>query len=438
MILNRFIYSELSPEEVNNLGRNRNKHMSSRPELLLKVENLLLELREKGESAILRMTRDFDGIDLQKLWIDKTEIKAIAPEISYDEAQAIQIAYTNIERYHREQLKASSKIQTSPGINCWRESRAIPCAGLYVPGGSAVLPSTFLMLGIPARIAGVPEIVVCSPPQKSGTVINRFIAYVATLLNIDRIYTIGGVQAIAAMGFGLAGIPQVDKLFGPGNGYVTAAKQLIQQLALVSIDMPAGPSEVLIIADEHSNPAFAAADLLAQAEHGPDSQVILLSTSSHFLNKVNEELMIQLPLLPRAEIASQALKNSFSMLTSTLEEAFSFSNQYAPEHLILLLERYEPWIPEIQSAGSVFLGSWAPESAGDYATGTNHTLPTSGYARMYSGLSVDSFQKQISFQHLNPLGLQHIGPTVEKLASIEGLEAHAEAVRIRLKALKNL
>lgn len=438
MLLKPYTLQSLTTAERWDLGRGRHTSMQGAPDLLATVDKIMVAVHDRGLEAIVEYTHEFDQVKLDKLFIGKKEICAIAAEITPEAAVAIDTAYQTIYAYHKAQLKEISKIQTATGITCWRESRPVDCAGLYIPGGSAVLPSTFLMLGIPALLAGVPELVVCSPPQKEGTLINPYLAYVATLLGIERIFTIGGVQAITAMGFGIAGIPKADKIFGPGNAYVTAAKQLIQQRAMVAIDMPAGPSEVLVIADNLADPAFAAADLLAQAEHGPTSQVVLVSNSTTFLTAVNRELEKQLDRLPRSGIAAKALQNSFSLLTTDIDQAIEFSNVYAPEHLILLLEEAEKYTSKISSAGSVFLGSWSPESVGDYASGTNHTLPTSGYARMYSGLGVDSFQKQISFQQLTAEGLQYIGPTVEKLAEIEGLHAHGMAVTIRLEKLSQL
>jgi histidinol dehydrogenase len=303
---------------------------------------------------------------------------------------------------------------------------------LYIPGGTAVLPSTFLMLGIPAQIAGCHEIVVCSPPQKNGKV-NAFIAYVALLLGIDKIYMVGGAQAIAAMAYGTETITKVDKIFGPGNQFVTKAKTIIQSTTTTAIDMPAGPSEVLVIADETATPAFIAADLLAQAEHGIDSQSILVTTSAQIAEETLAEVEKQTAVLPRAEIVKQALDNSYIVITSTLDEAMDFSNQYAPEHLILATESWASITDKIINAGSVFLGNLTPESAGDYASGTNHTLPTSSYARAYSGVSVDSFVKKVTFQHISPEGIKNIGPTVEILAELEGLHAHKNAVSVRIK-----
>jgi histidinol dehydrogenase len=328
-------------------------------------------------------------------------------------------------------LKTEDKVETTPGVICWRELRPIEKVGLYIPGGSAVLPSTFLMLGIPARIAGCHEIVVCSPPQKSGKV-NAFIAYVALLLGIDKIYLAGGSQAIAAMAYGTESIIKVDKIFGPGNQFVTKAKTIIQSTTTTAIDMPAGPSEVLVIADDTAIPAYIAADLLAQAEHGIDSQSVLVCTSAAIAEATLAEIEKQLPVLPRAEIAGLALDNSYIVVTSSLAEAMDFSNKYAPEHLILATTSWEQITGSIINAGSVFLGNLTPESAGDYASGTNHTLPTSSYARAYSGVSVDSFVKKITFQHITREGIQNIGHTVEVLAEMEGLHAHRNAVSVRI------
>ncbi|MDB5009492.1 MAG: hisD, partial [Mucilaginibacter sp.] len=341
-------------------------------------------------------------------------------------------AYQNIYKFHQAQLKAEDKVQTMPGVTCWRELRPIEKVGLYIPGGTAVLPSTFLMLGIPARIAGCHEIVVCSPPQKNGKV-NAFIAYVALLLGIDKIYLAGGSQAIAAMAYGTKSITKVDKIFGPGNQFVTKAKTIIQSTTTTAIDMPAGPSEVLVIADDTAKPAYIAADLLAQAEHGIDSQAILVTTSQKIAEETLIEIEKQVPVLPRAEIVKQALDNSYIVVSSTLDEAMQFSNQYAPEHLILATENWQLLTDKIVNAGSVFLGNLTPESAGDYASGTNHTLPTSSYAKAYSGVSVDSFVKKITFQHITTDGLNNIGSSIEALADMEGLHAHKNAVAIRMK-----
>lgn len=394
------------------------------------VNTIIDQVKNDGDAALKAYASKFDQVDLEQLYLDKDEIQDLALTISRDQQRALEIAFQNIHRFHSTQLKRERVTETMPGVKCWREVRPIERVGLYIPGGSAVLPSTLLMLGVPARIAGCKEIVVCSPPQKSGK-INGFVAYCLTLLKIDRVYLAGGAQAIAAMAFGTESIPKVDKVFGPGNQFVTKAKSIIQSQTNVSIDMPAGPSEVLIIADETANPAYVAADLLAQAEHGPDSQAVLVSTSSLLIEQVNTALKAQVEVLPRKDTATAALANSYAVLAPDLLQAMAFSNAYAPEHLILETDSWQLLSPKIINAGSVFLGHLTPESAGDYASGTNHTLPTSGYARSYSGVSADSFVKKITFQQINEQGLEQIGSVVETLAELEGLHAHKNAVTIR-------
>lgn len=396
------------------------------------VQEIIAEVRDRGDDALRSYAERFDRIALTSLTLDAEEIAQLAATIGRTQQRALEIAFANIHRFHSVQLKKERSVETMPGVRCWREPRPIEKVGLYVPGGSAVLPSTLLMLGIPARIAGCKEIVVCSPPQADGK-INGYLAYCLQLLKIDRIYLAGGAQAIAAMAYGTASIPKVDKLFGPGNQYVTMAKSLVQTTANVSIDMPAGPSEVLVIADSSSNPDYVAADLLAQAEHGADSQAILVCTDESLIERVQQALGKQLTQLPRAGMAEKALANSYAVLCNDLDEAMAFSNHYAPEHLIIETDNWEPLIRKITNAGSVFLGHLTPESAGDYASGTNHTLPTSGYARSYSGVSVDSFVKKITFQRITEEGLRNIGPTVEVLAELEGLRAHKNAVSVRLR-----
>lgn len=395
------------------------------------VQEIIAEVRDRGDDALRSYADRFDRVALTSLTLDAEEIAQLAATIGRTQQRALEIAFANIHRFHSVQLKKERAVETMPGVRCWREARPIEKVGLYVPGGSAVLPSTLLMLGIPARIAGCKEIVVCSPAQADGK-INGYLAYCLQLLKIDRIYLAGGAQAIAAMAYGTASIPKVDKLFGPGNQYVTMAKSLVQTTANVSIDMPAGPSEVLVIADRSSNPDYVAADLLAQAEHGMDSQAVLVSTDELLIDHVQQALQKQLAQLPRAGVAEKALANSYAMLCNDLDEAMAFSNYYAPEHLIIETDNCEPLIRKISNAGSVFLGHLTPESAGDYASGTNHTLPTSGYARSYSGVSVDSFIKKITFQQITEEGLRNIGPTVEILAELEGLQAHKHAVSVRL------
>ncbi|UKT64858.1 histidinol dehydrogenase [Pedobacter mucosus] len=395
-----------------------------------RVTDIIKTVKADGDKALFDFAKAFDKVELQKLFLDADELKTIASTIPEDAKVAIETAYQNIKTFHKSQLKLEDKVETMPGVTCWRESRAIEKVGLYVPGGTAVLPSTFLMLATPALIAGCKEIVVCSPPQSDGKT-NCYLAYCAVLLGINKIHLIGGAQAIAAMAFGTETVPQVYKIFGPGNRYVTTAKTMVQNR--VAIDMPAGPSEVLVIADETANPSFVAADLLAQAEHGVDSQVILVSTSSDIINKTLLQIDKQLGILPRKEIAAKAVQNSYAILVDNLPEGMDFSNEYAPEHLILATKDFDNLIPLIINAGSVFLGNLTPESAGDYASGTNHTLPTSGFAKAYSGVSTDAFLKKITFQHLSSNGLNNIGAIVETLATAEGLQAHKNAITIRLK-----
>jgi histidinol dehydrogenase len=395
------------------------------------VEDIINNVRTHGDAALLDYAAKFDKVELKSLFIGKDELAQLASELQPEQKNALDIAYNNIRKFHETQVHAESKVETMPGVTCWRELRPIERVGLYIPGGTAVLPSTFLMLGIPARIAGCHEIVVCSPPQKDGK-INAYIAFVAQLLGVEKVYLTGGAQAVAAMAYGTESIPKVDKIFGPGNQYVTKAKTIVQSTTNTSIDMPAGPSEVLVIADESAVPAYVAADLLAQAEHGVDSQSVLVTTSQSFAEKVIEELNKQLPVLPRVAIAGKAIDNSYIVVVNDLDEAMRFSNEYAPEHLILATDQWQQITSKIINAGSVFLGNLTPESAGDYASGTNHTLPTSAYARSYSGVSVDSFVKKVTFQHISPEGLQSIGRTVEILAELEGLQAHKNAISIRM------
>jgi histidinol dehydrogenase len=421
-------YAELSKDEISRLVQ---RNVDPANEIRLIVEEIIGNVKLHGDSALLDYAHKFDKVEIEKLYLDKTELTAIAEAVSDAQKEALQTAYNNIYKFHAAQLVAEAKVETMPGVTCWRELRAIEKVGLYIPGGSAVLPSTFLMLGIPAKIAGCSEIIVCSPPQKNGKV-NAFIAYVALLLGVDKIYLAGGAQAVAAMAYGTESITKVDKIFGPGNQFVTKAKTIIQSTTTTAIDMPAGPSEVLVIADETSNPVFVAADLLAQAEHGIDSQSVLVCTSERIAQQVFAEVERQAPVLPRAEIVKIALENSYILITDNLDEAMQFSNIYAPEHLILATENWPAITGSIINAGSVFLGNLTPESAGDYASGTNHTLPTSAYSRAYSGVSVDSFVKKITFQHITPEGIKNIGPSVEILAELEGLHAHRNAVSVRI------
>ncbi|MCO5934491.1 histidinol dehydrogenase [Mucilaginibacter sp. RB4R14] len=424
-----FNYSDLSKKDIARLVQ---RNVDPANEIRALVEEVIENVKQHGDSALIDYASKFDKVDLTKLYLDKAELEEIASAISEHQQEALQTAYANIYKFHKAQLKNEDKVETMPGVTCWRELRAIEKVGLYIPGGTAVLPSTFLMLGIPARIAGCKEIVVCSPPQKNGKV-NAFIAYVALMMGINKVYLVGGSQAIASMAYGTETIAKVDKIFGPGNQFVTKAKTIIQSTTTTAIDMPAGPSEVLVIADTSAKPAYVAADLLAQAEHGIDSQSILVCTSQDIADKTLAEVQKQLAVLPRAEIAKQALDNSYIIITQNLDEAMDFSNEYAPEHLILATEKWKELTPKIINAGSVFLGNLTPESVGDYASGTNHTLPTSSYARAYSGVSVDSFVKKITFQYLTEEGIQNIGPSVEILAEMEGLHAHRNAVSVRMK-----
>lgn len=429
-MLKVYNYSDLNQDNIDSLCR-RNVDESNHIKTV--VSEIIDEVKLKGDDALKQYAEKFDSIKLDKLYLEKEELDSIAAEAGEAEKQALQIAYNNILKFHSSQLQKEEKVETTKGVICWREQRAIEKVGLYIPGGTAVLPSTFLMLGVPAKLAGCRDIIVCSPPQKNGKV-NAYLAYCAQLLGIERIYLVGGAQAIAAMAYGTSTIKKVDKIFGPGNQYVTKAKTIIQSESQTAIDMPAGPSEVLVIADHTANPVFIAADLLAQAEHGSDSQAVLLSDSNEVINETITELKKQLAVLPRAEIAARAMSNSYAILTSDLNDAMEFSNQYAPEHLILATDKWESMIPKIINAGSVFLGHMSPESVGDYASGTNHTLPTSSYAKAYSGVSIDSFVKKITFQHLSNEGIENLGPSVEILASLEGLQAHKNAVTVRLKS----
>ena len=399
------------------------------------VKAIINSVKSEGDIAIYSYSEKFDGVAPVNLKVLPNEFLLSDKNISKDLKAAIRKAKANIESFHSAQLATEPVIETSGGVKCWRKSVAIEKVGLYIPGGSAPLFSTLLMLGIPAKLAGCKEIVVCTPPGKDGK-INPLILYTAQLVGITEIYKAGGAQAIAAMAYGTESIPKVYKIFGPGNQYVTKAKELVQQDG-IAIDLPAGPSEVLIIADSLADPGFVAADLLSQAEHGPDSQVMMLTNCGDFVEKVKYEVYQQLELLPRKEIASRALENSRLILLHSLNDCVEFSNLYAPEHLILNISDAGSYAEKIINAGSVFIGNYSCESAGDYASGTNHTLPTNGYAKSHSGVSVDSFLKKISFQEINATGLKELGPIIELLAEAESLTGHKNAVSIRLKSLKN-
>lgn len=398
------------------------------------VGEILNRVRTEGDAALLELGQKFDCAGLDNLVVGSSEIEAAGEAVSDRLRSAITRAKENIERFHRSQWQAVEKVETSPGVECWRRSLAIERVGLYIPGGTAPLFSTLLMLGVPARIAGCKELVVCTPPREDGKV-HPAILFTAGLLGIERVFLAGGAQAIAAMTFGTETVPKVDKLFGPGNQFVTQAKVMAQRYG-VAMDLPAGPSELLVVADGSARADFVVADLLSQAEHGGDSQVVLVTDSPELLAGLEGEMDGQLKGLPRREIAAEALKASKSILVNNLEEAISFSNAYAPEHLILAVEKPETLAGKVTNAGSVFLGHFTPESAGDYASGTNHTLPTNGFARNYSGVSLDSFVKKITFQQISWSGIQDLGPAIEEMAAAEQLEGHKNAVTVRLKAPK--
>ena len=417
------------------------KTICKRPEInsadLSSIVNGILEnVKINGDSAIRLYAEKFDGVSLKNFLTSEQEISVSKKQVSQELKSAIQLAKKNIECFHKGQKESINRIETSDGVECWRESRAIEKVGLYIPGGTAPLFSTVLMLGIPAKLAGCAEIVLCTPPAKDGSV-NPAILYTADLIGINKIYKVGGAQAISAMAFGTESIPKVYKIFGPGNQYVTKAKELVQQTG-TAIDMPAGPSEVLVIADATCKPSFVAADLLSQAEHGADSQVMLLSPSDDVIDKVLNEIDSQINELPRKEVAKLALKQSRAIQCASIEECVELSNYYAPEHLIIASEKAENLLGQIQNAGSVFVGNYSCESAGDYASGTNHTLPTNGYARNYSGISLDSFIRKITFQRLTEKGIQNIGPSIECMAEAEELFAHKNAVSLRLKSIKDV
>lgn len=396
-----------------------------------RVVPILRTVKEEGDAALKTMTQKFDGVALQTVLVSKEELAEAATLVSPALKEAIETARVNIEKFHMAQKDTVSKVETTKGVTCWRESRAIEKVGLYIPGGTAPLFSTILMLVVPAKIAGCKEIVLCTPPNKEGK-IHPAILYTANLLGVTKIAKVGGAQAIAALAYGTESVPKVYKIFGPGNQYVTAAKQLVNKEG-IAIDMPAGPSEVAVLADESATPAFVASDLLSQAEHGVDSQVILVSTSEEVIDKVIQEVVNQLAELPRKEMAAKSLMNSRAIVVDSLDTAMDMMNAYAPEHLILEVKDFESLIPKVINAGSVFLGHFTPESAGDYASGTNHTLPTNGYATAYSGVSLDSFIKKVTFQEITKEGIQNLGAAIEIMAETEQLFAHKNAVSLRLK-----
>ena len=399
------------------------------------VNQIYKEIKCDGDKALLKYTWFYDRIKIDELEVSREEIDASTQLISEDLKQAMAVAAKNIELFHASQFPESKIIETTTGVSCWRKATAIEKVGLYIPGGSAPLFSTVLMLGVPAKLAGCKEVILCTPPGKDGE-IDPAILYASKLVGIDRVFRVGGIQAIGAMAFGTESIPNVFKIFGPGNQFVTAAKQRVNKVG-VAIDMPAGPSEVLVLADKSAEPSFVAADLLSQAEHGADSQVILLTWDKDLVDKVVAEVEVQLSALSRRNVAELALKNSKIILVESMEEALEMSNEYGPEHLIVSVENEEEVVSHIQNAGSVFLGNYTPESAGDYASGTNHTLPTNGYAKAYSGVNLESFMKSISFQKISEKGLMELGPVIETMAKAEQLDAHCNAVSVRLKKIKS-
>ena len=403
--------------------------------LMPQVQLILDAVALEGDTALFKYSEAFDQVKLKTIVIDPAMVQAVEAQVAPALKAAILSAKVNIEIFHQAQIKKEEKIETMPGVWCWRKSVGIEKVGIYIPGGTAPLFSTVLMLGVPAKLAGCKEVILCTPPRKDGTV-DPAILYAAGLVGIQQIYTIGGAQAIAAMAYGTATVPKVFKIFGPGNQYVTAAKQLIQQQG-VAIDMPAGPSEVCIYADETAIPSFVAADLLSQAEHGADSQVLLIASNRNIIDQVQTELDQQLIELPRQDFATKALGHSKAIVVALREDAIQLINAYAPEHLILSVDNALVVAEKIINAGSVFIGNYSPESVGDYASGTNHTLPTNGHAKAYSGVSVDSFVKKITFQQLTEMGLKNIAQTVIQMASGEQLEAHAQAVAIRVKEIES-
>ena len=395
------------------------------------VNQIFEDIQRNGDAAVSKYTKLFDGADLQSNLVTTQEIEEASSKLSTELKAAINQAKSNIEVFHKAQKTEKVSVETSVGITCWQEKRAIQKVGIYIPAGTAPLFSTVLMLAIPANIAGCKEVVLCSPPNKDGKIANE-ILYAAQLCGVTKIIKVGGIQAIAGLTFGTETIPQVYKIFGPGNQFVTFAKQLATKYG-VAIDMPAGPSELLVVADDSANASYVASDLLSQAEHGTDSQVILVSTSENFISEVETEINTQIKALPRQDIAQQAINNSKSILVNSDDEALDLINDYGPEHFIVVTKNNDFYVDGIQNAGSVFIGNYTPESAGDYASGTNHTLPTNGFSKAYSGVNLDSFTKAITFQNITKEGLINIGNTIELMAEAEGLQAHKNAVSIRLK-----
>ena len=404
-------------------------------ELTKQVQDVLNEIKLYGAPAVQKYTELFDGVKIHDFVVPEEEISEAILQVGDDLKEAIKVAAANIRKFHESQITITPKIETTSGVTCWQKAVAIEKVGLYIPGGSAPLFSTVLMLAIPARIAGCKEIILCTPPDKKGK-INPVILFAAQLVGVTKVFKIGGIQAIGAMAYGIENLPKVNKIFGPGNQYVMAAKQLVS-IRDVAIDMPAGPSEVAIMADSSANPAFIASDLLSQAEHGPDSQVLLVTNDASLVGKVDLELAHQLDKLPRKVIAEKALSTSRAIVLSGVQEMLDLINQYAPEHLIIAMKNYSEVAEQIINAGSVFLGNYTPESAGDYASGTNHTLPTNGWTRSFSGVNLDSYLKKITFQEITPDGILKLGPVIEILAAAEQLEAHKSAVSLRIQEIKN-
>ena len=399
------------------------------------VELMFDDVKRNGDQAVSKYTSMFDGVSLEDFMVTDNEIEIATIKVSDDLKAAIQLAKSNIIKFHEAQKTSRVEVETMTGVACWQEKRPINKIGLYIPGGTAPLFSTVLMLAVPANIAGCEEIILCTPPNKEGKVADE-ILYAASICGVSKIFKVGGIQAIAGFTFGTQSIPKVYKIFGPGNQFVTVAKQLATKYG-IAIDMPAGPSELLVFADDSAIPSFVASDLLSQAEHGADSQVILVSTSISLIKKVNAELDKQILLLPRKAIAQAAIANSKSIYVDKIEKALQLINEYGPEHFIICAENEEYFVNNIQNAGSVFVGNYTPESAGDYASGTNHTLPTNGFSKAYSGVNLDSFTKAITFQKISKSGIQNIGNAIELMSDAEGLQAHKNAVSIRLKQLQS-
>jgi len=419
---------------INNPPKSQWPALCERPQIELdflegSIKNIINRVRKSGDEALRELTLQFDKVQIDVLQVSDQEVSEALTSIPSSLKTSILAAAKNIEVFHAAQRRASEKIETMPGVTCWRKATAIQKVGIYIPGGSAPLFSTVLMLGVPARLAGCEEVILCSPPDRNGK-INPAILFAAQLTGVKKIYKVGGAQAIAAMAFGTETIPSVSKIFGPGNQYVTKAKQLISQEG-IAIDMPAGPSEVLVIADENAVPAFVAADLLSQAEHGADSQVVLATTHADMVARISKEIEKQLEALPRKELAKEALSNSLSLVFVNNKDLIDFVNEFAPEHLIINTKDCDQLVDQIVNAGSIFLGPYTPEAAGDYASGTNHTLPTNGFAKAFGGVSLESFMKYITVQKISKSGLDILGPIVEEMAEAEQLKGHAEAVRVR-------